>query len=82
MDLLSFCADDFGIHFEIDTAGFTYTKKRKEALYHCQMVTAFLLKFLLKHPMIRIAICRFGKTITKNLKKANHSKGWDAKSLA
>jgi hypothetical protein len=29
------CADDFGIHFEIDTAGFTYTKKRKEACYHC-----------------------------------------------
>ena len=26
MDLLFFCAVDFGIPFEIDTAGFTYTK--------------------------------------------------------
>jgi hypothetical protein len=41
-----------------------------------------MLKIIFEHLMIRIEIGRFGKTITKNLKKANHSKGWDAKSLA
>ena len=44
------CADDFGIHFEIDTAGFAYTKTRKEALCHCQIIIAFLLKFLVGIP--------------------------------